>query len=96
MCSKSNLAQYNKNIQNNNDNILSQRQYFNSNNMYEEEKTNIKTKHCKIYYQWKNLKKMVYDSSIIISYKNTVLKDDFFVADYHIEDNSTLLIFIRE
>ena len=43
MCSESNLAQYNKNIQNNNDNILSQRQYFNSNNMYEEEKTNIKT-----------------------------------------------------
>ena len=38
-------------------------------------------------------KKMVYDSSIIISYKNTVLKDDFLVADYHIEDKSTLLIF---
>ena len=38
-------------------------------------------------------KKIVYDSSIIISYKNTVLKDDFLVADYHIEEKSTLLIF---
>ena len=36
---------------------------------------------------------MVYYSSIIISYKNIVLKGDFLVADYHIEDKSALLIF---
>ena len=37
-------------------------------------------------------KKMVYGTNIIINYKNAVLKDDYTVADYHMEENAKLLI----
>ena len=94
ICTESNLKQYNKNLQTYNDNILNQRNnYYNLNEIYEEEKMNLEPSPPPSLLTMEQFKKMVYDSSIIISYKNTVLKDDFLVADYHIEDKSTLLIF---
>ena len=93
ICTEPNLAQYNKTIQTYNDSILNQAKYNNYNDIYEEEKMNIESPTLRNLLSMEQFKKIVYDSSIIISYKNTVLKDDFLVADYHIEEKSTLLIF---
>ena len=84
VCSQSNLEEYNRRIKNNKENnIITE----------EAEKMNIDVPVGQNILTIEQLKKMVYDTNIMIHYKNTVLKDDFFVADYHIEENSTLLIF---
>ena len=85
VCSQSNLEQYNKRIKSNQESRIITEE--------EEEKMNIDSFTPQNILTIDQLKKMVYNTNIMIHYKNAVLKDDFMVADYHIEENSTLLIF---
>jgi hypothetical protein len=72
---------------------MRQRNEINTDSLQEEEKMSIDPPSMQNLVSMEQLKKMVYDTNIIINYKNTVLKDDFTVAEYHIEENSQLLIF---
>ena len=71
---------------------MRQRNEINTNSMQEEEKMNIDAPSTQDLITMDQLKKMVYNTNIMVHYKNTVLKDDFTVAEYHIEENSQLLI----
>ena len=93
ICSQKNLDNYNKSIKSNNESFMRQRNEINTNSMQEEEKMNIDAPSTQDLITMDQLKKMVYNTNIMIHYKNTVLKDDFTVAEYHIEENSQLLIF---
>ena len=92
LCSVSNLAIYNMQIKDRNEIIIENNNNININDKSEEEKMNIDIP-SNSPLNMEQFKKMVYNTNIIINYKNTVLKDEFSVADYHIEDNTTLLIF---
>ena len=89
ICSEKNLNLYNNSIKAHNENIMNQR---NNINTIEEEKTNNDNSGLINYVTMDQFKKMVYSTNIIILYKNSVLKDDFMVADYHLEENAKLLI----
>ena len=95
ICSQTNLDLYNKHVQINNEKILNEQNNINTNRIVseEEEKMNIEGQALKSTLTLEQLLKMVYDTNIIITYKNTVLKNEFTVADYHIEENDKLLIF---
>lgn len=86
---RKNLNLYNNSIKAHNENIMNQR---NNINTIEEEKTNNDNSGLINYVTMDQFKKMVYSTNIIILYKNSVLKDDFMVADYHLEENAKLLI----
>ena len=89
ICSERNLNLYNKSIKAHNESILNQ---ANNINTIEEEKTNSDNLNLVNYVTMDEFKKMVYNTNIMILHKNTVLKDDFTVADCHLEENSKLLI----
>ena len=93
ICSQKNLVNYNKRIKSNNESFMRQRNEINTDSLQEEEKMNIDPPSMQNLVSMEQLKKMVYDTNIMINYKNTVLKDDFTVAEYRIEENSQLLIF---
>ena len=90
ICSEKNLSRYNNSIRAHNESIMNQK---NNINTIEEEKTNSDNSNLLNYLTMDEFKKMVYNTNIIILYKNTVLKDDFTVADCHLEENSKLLIY---
>ena len=90
ICSERNLNLYNNSIKAHNESILNQ---TNNINTIEEEKTNSDYSNLVNYVTMDEFKKMVYNTNIMILYKNTVLKDDFTVADCHLEENSKLLIY---
>ena len=85
-----NLNIYNNSIKAHNESILN---HINRINTIEEEKTNSDNTNLVNYITMDEFKKMVYNTNIIILHKNTVLKDDFTVADCHLEENSKLLIY---
>ena len=93
ICTEENLVLYNKKVKEYNDNILNQRNNINTNSIQEEEKMNLDTPELKYTLTMEQFKKEVYATNILINYKNTVLKDEFTVADYKIEENSRLFIF---
>ena len=90
ICSERNLNIYNNSIKAHNESILN---HINRINTIEEEKTNSDNTNLVNYITMDEFKKMVYNTNIIILHKNTVLKDDFTVADCHLEENSKLLIY---
>ena len=92
ICTDANLNSYNKLIEKHNQNLLLQRNNINTHEIMEEEKMQENDNQFQNVLTLEQFKKMVYDSSIILTYKNTVLQDDFTVADYKIEQDSKLLI----
>ena len=93
ICTEANLALYNKKVREYNDNILNQRNNINTNSIQEEEKMNLDSPELRSILTMEQFKKEVYTTNILLNYKNTVLKDEFTVADYKIEENSKLFIF---
>lgn len=90
ICTPNNLKYYNEQINYNNNMIM--------NNLMDikEEDNTISTSSTpdlqKTLNSVEDLKKIVYNTSIIIHYKNSVLKDDFTLADYKVENNDNLII----
>ena len=93
ICTEANLSLYNRKVNEYNEIILNQRNNINTNSIQEEEKMNLDSPELKYTLTMEQFKKEVYATNIIINYKNTVLKDEFTVADYKIEENSRLFIF---
>jgi len=92
ICTPNNLKIYNEQINYNNNMLLN-----NLMDIKEEDNNTISTARAipdlqKTLNSVEDLKKNVYKTSIIIQYKNNVLKDEFLLADYKVENNDTLMI----
>ena len=92
ICTQANLDKYNKQVKAHNEAVSKQINNRNNNNLREEEKMDEDLPQLKMSLDMDTFKKMVYGTNIIINYKNAVLKDDYTVADYHMEENAKLLI----
>ena len=92
ICTPNNLKNYNEQINYNNNALMS-----NLMDIKEEDNNTISTTRPtpdlqKTLNSIEDLKKEVYKTNIIIHYKNNVLKDDYTLADYKVENNDNLMI----
>ena len=92
ICTPSNLKYYNEQI-----NINNNMQMMNMMDIKEEDNNTISTVSPKADLQKtlntvEDLKKEVYKTNIIIHYKTNVLKDDYTLADYKVENSDNLII----
>ena len=90
VCTPNNLNLYNQIVQYNNNSILNDQN--NMQNMIENNNANNNNNLEKTLSTIDELKKEVYKTNILISYKNRILQDEFSLSDYKVENNANLTI----